>query len=215
MTNEVGSPTGAQPKRNRYVPAIIFGSLILVILASTLLFRAAVSGQVDLPGLLGTKNNGVLIKPPQPIAELPLRNADGSTFDYAKQPKLWSIVIPVNGYCDAQCEQTLYQTRQIHIALGKHTERARRYLLTSQFPLDAKFEKLLQEHPNLVVLNTSSADYSNYFARIDLSPAANHQYLLIDPNGWLMMYYQPEHDYKAVIKDLKFLISNSSEQEGN
>jgi hypothetical protein len=48
-----------------------------------------------------------------------------------------------------------------------------------------------------------------------LNPAANHQYLLIDPNGWLMMYYQPEHDYKAVIKDLKFLISNSSEQEGN
>jgi hypothetical protein len=212
MTNEMESPGLAQPKRNRYVPAIILGSLILVILASTLLFRAAVSGEVDLPGLLGTKNNGVLIKPPQPIAELPLRTGDGSPFDYAKQPKLWSIVIPVNGHCDAQCEQTLYQTRQIHIALGKHTERARRYLLTSQFPLDAQFENLLQQHPNLVVLSASAADYANYFARMNLNPAENHQYLLVDPNGWLMMYYRPDHDYKAVIKDLKFLISNSSEE---
>lgn len=198
-------------KRRRHVPAIIFGSLVLVILLSTLLFRAAVTGQVDLPELLGTSNNGVLINPPQPIAELPLTTADGQPFDYAAQPKLWSIVIPVTSTCDAQCEQMLYLTRQIHIALGKHTERVRRYLLTIGGPLDAEFETLLQQHPNLVVLRVDPHAYANYFMRAELDPVLNHQYLLVDPNGWLMMYYELTHDYKAVLKDLKFLISNSSE----
>ena len=106
--------------KNKRIPAIIMGSLILVVLASTLLFRAAVNGGVDLPALLGTKNSGVLIKPPRPIAELPLRFANGEIFDFAKQPKQWSIAIPVSAHCDTQCEQTLYLTRQIHIALGKN-----------------------------------------------------------------------------------------------
>ncbi len=200
--------------KNKQIPAIIMGSLILVILASTLLFRAAVNGHIDLPALLGTKNSGVLIKPPRAIAELPLQFANGDTFDFAKQPKQWSIAIPVVAHCDAQCEQTLYITRQIRTALGKHTERVRRYLIATEYPLDAEFENLLKQHPQLEVLRADAAEFSKYFARSDLQPLQNHQYLLIDPAGWLMMYYGPQHDGKAVLKDLKFLLTNSHEDEG-
>lgn len=208
--------TDSQPRAgNRRVPALILGSLVLVILLSTLLFRAAVGGQVDLPALLGTKNNGVLIKPPRPIAELPLQSVDGEVFDYAKQPKHWSILIPVGSHCDAGCEQTLYLTRQIHIALGKHADRVRRYLVTTGYPLDPQFEELLKQHPKLDVLRADSAVFDNYFAAIELKPIAQHQYLLVDPDGWLMMYYGPQHDGKVVIKDLKFLLTNSREQEGS
>lgn len=208
--------TNSQPaaKKNKHVPAIIMGSLILVILASTLLFRAAIKGQIDLPALLGTKNNGVLIRPPRPIAELPLQTAEGEPFDFAKQPKQWSIVIPVAAHCDEKCQQTLYITRQIHVALGKHSERVRRYLIATAFPLDNEFETLLKQHPKLEVLRADSAAFANYFTQSNLQPLQNHQYLILDPDGWFMMYYDPVHDGKAVLKDLKFLLTNSHENEG-
>lgn len=199
--------------RKKYVPAIIMGSLILVVLASTLLFRAAVKGDINLPELLGTKNNGVLIRPPRAIAELPLQSSSGEAFDFSKQPKQWSIVIPVTAHCDEQCQHMLYITRQIHVALGKHTERVRRYLIATGFPLDAEFENLLKQHPKLEILRADSAEFATYFARSELQPLQNHQYLLLDPEGWFMMVYDAQLDGKAVMKDLKFLLTNSHENE--
>lgn len=200
-------------QNNRRIPAIIMGSLIAVILASTLLFRAAVNGHIDLPALLGTKNNGVLIKPPRAIAELPLALANDEPFEFAKQPKRWSILIPVAAHCDSQCQHNLYITRQIHIALGKDANRVQRYLIATQWPLDSDFEKLLQEHPKLQVLKIDSAVFDRYFAQSQLQPVRDQQYVLVDPAGWLMMYYGPQHDGKVVMKDLKFLLTNSHEHE--
>lgn len=205
--------TDVKPTKKKYVPAIIMGSLILVVFASTLLFRAAIRGDIDLPALLGTKNNGTLIRPPRAIAELPLQTSAGETFDFAKQPKQWSIVIPVASHCDEQCQQMLYLTRQIHIALGKHTERVRRYLIATEFPLDAEFESVLKQHPKLEVLRADSAAFASYFSRSELQPLQNHQYLLLDPEGWFMMVYDMQLDGKAVLKDLKFLLTNSHENE--
>lgn len=205
--------SGSTKSNNRRIPAIMLGSLIAIILASTLLFRAAVNGQVDLPALLGTGNNGVLITPPRAIAELPLTLANGDAFEFAKQPKHWNLLIPVQAHCDNQCEQNLYLTRQIHIALGKHTERVKRYLIATQWPLDAAFETLLQQHPNMQILRADESTFTAYFVQSNLQPVRDQQYLLLDPAGWLMMYYNPQHDGKAVIKDLKFLLSNSHEDE--
>ncbi len=199
--------------KNKHIPAIIFGSLVLVIVVSTLLFRAAVTGQLDLPAMLGTKNRGVLIRPPQPIAELKLLSNNGEVFDFAKQPKQWTIVIPAGAHCDKQCEQTLYLTRQIHVALGKHADRVRRYLLVTEFPLDSEFENLLKQHPKLDILRADSSQFTEYFARVNLQPVRDNQYLILDPQGWFMMYYNPQHDGKAMLGDLKFLLTNSHEDE--
>ena len=201
--------------KNKFIPAIMMGSLILVVLVSTLLFRAAVTGRIDLPALLGTKNSGVLIQPPRAIAELSLQSSSGDPFDFAKQPKQWRIAIPVGSHCDEQCQQTLYITRQINISLGKDADRVRRYLIATEYPLDAEFENLLKQYPKLEVLRVDAAEFSQYFARADLQPLQNHQYFVIDPAGWLMMYYGPQHAGKAVMKDLKFLLTNSHEQEGS
>ena len=208
--------TDPQPAASKkYIPAIILGSLVIVVLASTLLFRAAVKGNIDLPALLGTKNNGVLIRPPLAIAGLPLSLGDGQSFDFAKQPKHWRLLIPVTAHCDAQCQQTLYITRQIHIALGKYADRLQRYIITTQYPLDAEFQELLKQHPKLGVLQAQPADFGRFFARDELRPLQKHQYFVLDPEGWLMMYYDPTHNGKAVLKDLKFLLRNSHEDEGN
>lgn len=205
--------TEPKARNNRRVPAIILGSLLVVMLISTLLFRAAVKGDIDLPALLGTKNNGVLIQPPQPIAGLPLLDANGGSFEFSKQPKQWTLLIPVAAHCEKQCEDTLYLTRQIHIALGKHSSRVRRYLLATEWPLDAGFERLLEQHPKLTIVRTGRGEFDRFFAKANLQPLRDQHYLLVDPDGWVMMHYRPNQDGKEVIQDLKFLLTNSREQE--
>ncbi len=203
----------SKAKRNSRVPALILGSLALVILISTLLFRAATTGKIDLPNVLGTKNNGTLITPPQPLADLPLQIAGGNTFQLDALPKQWNLLIPVARHCDEQCQQTLYTTRQLHIALGKNARRVRRFLVTTEYPLDAEFERLLSEHPKLEVLTADAATFAQFFAKANLQPLRDRQYFIADPNGWVMMYYNDTHNGKAVMADLKFLLTNSHEDE--
>jgi cytochrome oxidase Cu insertion factor (SCO1/SenC/PrrC family) len=198
--------------RGRSIPLLILGTIVLVILVSTLLFRAAVLGHIDLPALLGTRNNGVLISPPLPLKDLTIQTASGEAFDYSALPARWTVLIPVGSSCDAQCQQTLYLTRQIHIALGKNADRVRRFVLSTAYPLDAEFEKLLQQHPNMEVLKTDPAAFAQFFARAgSLQPLQNHLFFLVDPQGWVMMYYSPEHGGKAIMTDIKLLLANSPE----
>ncbi|MET0378177.1 MAG: hypothetical protein ABW049_04220 [Spongiibacteraceae bacterium] len=188
---------------------LILGMLIGVVALSTVLYWAATSGRVNLPALLGTKNNGDLISPPRPIAELALRSLDGQAFDFAKQKPHWTLLIPVASHCDAACEKNLYQTRQTHVALGKNAGRVQRYLVSKDGAPDAAFEQLLTQHTGVQMLLADPIAFDKYFA--DLVPA--HTYFVVDPAGWMMMAYGSDHDYHGVISDLKFLLSNSRENE--
>lgn len=200
----------------RRVPLIILGTLVLVIVLSTLLFRASVLGHIDLPALLGTKNHGVLIRPPQRLADLPIEFANGEGFQFDKLPAQWTMLIPVAGHCDEACQQTLYVTRQIQIAQGKNSDRVRRFVLANAYPLDGAFEQLLQrEHSKAQVLKTDAAAFDRFFAATGMAePLRSNAWFLVDPEGWVMMYYTPQHDFKAVMADLKFLLGNSHENEG-
>jgi cytochrome oxidase Cu insertion factor (SCO1/SenC/PrrC family) len=202
----------SKAKSNSRVPALILGSLVLVIFISTLLFRASVNGTINLPELLGTKNNGTLITPPQLLADLPLHVAGADQFQFDKLPKQWTLLIPVANHCDQQCQQTLYITRQLHIALGKNTERVRRIFVATA-PLDADFERLMAEHPKVQVLMAEPTAFTQFFAKAGLEPLRDRQYFIVDPNGWVMMYYNDRHNGKAVMADLKFLLTNSHENE--
>jgi cytochrome oxidase Cu insertion factor (SCO1/SenC/PrrC family) len=212
LTSNQQSPAAGW--RNRRIPLLILGAFVLVIVISTLLYRASVLGQVDLPAMLGTKNNGTLITPPRQIDDLPLQSANGESFRYSALPAQWSMLIPVRQPCDEACRQTLYMTRQIHTALGKESSRVRRFVVTANYPLDAEFERILQEHPKLQVLKAESAALAQFFAQVGGAQALpDNAYFIVDPQGWVMMYYTPAHDGRAVLDDLKFLLKNSHEQE--
>jgi hypothetical protein len=45
-------------------------------------------------------------------------------------------------------------------------------------------------------------------------PLRDRQYFIVDPEGWTMMYYRDQQDGKEVMADLKFLLTNSHENEG-
>lgn len=214
-----------QIRNNRLVLLTIAGIPLTMILAATWLWYYVMQGDLDLVGALGTANRGELVQPPRQLDDVDLHEDTGSSFKYADFDHKWTLVIPVAGAsCDSNCENTLYLTRQIHVAMGKGFNRIRRlYLseaesgkitldvaqLSDQRPAPAGFSALLEaDHRGLKVLTLAQGGYQQLFP--EHAEDASTWYL-VDPAGWVMMSYNSEIPYKEVISDLKFLLKNSSE----
>ena len=163
---------------NRMVLLLIAGIPVTMILGATWLWYFVVRGDLDVVGTLGTANRGMLVQPPRQIAEVDVLEPNGSEFRYLNLEPKWTMVIPGQaGHCDTICENALYQTRQIHIALGKEYNRLRRFYvsetgpdstrldvreLSDKRPVPATFASFLaQEHRGLrpLVVDTGGLDH--------------------------------------------------------
>ena len=210
---------------NRMVLLLIAGVPLIMILSATWLWYFVVRGDLDLVGTLGTANRGTLVKPPRQIDEAILLEPDGRPFVYAELEPRWTMLIPgAGGRCDASCEATLYETRQIHTAMGKEYNRLRRLyvseaapddtLLTVQqlsdgHPVPAGFSAYLaNEHRGLQSLVLGPGQIDELFAEYRAEPGT---WYLVDPAGWIMMSYDDTVSYKDVMADLKFLLNNSGD----
>ncbi len=145
-----------------------------------------------------TTNNGTLIQPPIQLSELKL-----------EPEHKWLLLIPVGKSCDANCEETLHMTRQIHIGLGKYTPRIQRVILT-QTKIDSAFEALLAREHNEVKL--ISIDGTSTLAELKRLASGQFEQMVfvMDPNGNIMMYFTPDQVGKPMLKDLKHLLKISS-----
>ena len=127
--------------------------------------------------------------------------------------------------CDADCNELLYLTRQIRIAIGRDYQRTQR-LLVVDTPLEtiqstgeavagesgsnsestlvgALLPQLEREHVDLKVWRRNGQ------AVVPDGQLMPNSWYLVDPSGWVMMRYSTEVNYKDVIGDLKFLLKNS------
>ncbi len=232
MTDPMGNTAPeldpATVNRNRLVLLTIAGIPVTMILAATWLWYFVVNGDLDLVGSLGTANNGRLLEPPRPVAELGLVDQAGEAYALAAravargEPK-WTLLVPAPGACDAACEHRLYLTRQIHVAMGKEFKRLQRAwvgdrrVAETPFPVDtlsdgaeapATFARYLEtQHVGLLTLGANGADLRAQFPELAESPDT---WYLVDPAGWVMMAYDDSVNYKDVMADLKFLLKNSA-----
>lgn len=216
---------GDNRTNNRMVLLLIAGIPVTMILGATWLWYFVVRGDLDLVGTLGTANRGALVQPPRQIDEADVREPNGSDFKYLNLEPKWTMVIPgAAGRCDADCESTLYLTKQIHTAMGKEYNRLRRIYvsetgpsetrlsvqeLSDKRPAPASFATFLaQEHRGLKPLVLDAGGMDALFAEYRTDPA---RWYLVDPSGWVMMSYNRDNSYKDVIADLKFLMKNSGD----
>jgi len=207
-SNERGAPLDArQITRNRFFLVVVFLIPVLTILAATFVFKTGI-GMPD-----ATSNKGVLVLPPQQLDDIEIFRKSAARFNFTMQESwAWSIVVPGDGECDAQCVQTLWFTRQLHALVGQKSHRVRRYYLNvGEQNSAAMADLMLREHPKLETLYTSRQQFDRLLAGIDepLEPIKNNQYFLVDPKGFVMMYYTPEHTGKEVLRDLRFLLKQS------
>lgn len=211
-------------RSNRMILLLIGGIPVTMILTATWLWFFVVRGDLDVVGVLGTANRGTLVQPPRQLDELTLRDETGTEVKFSELEPRWAMVIPAGGgRCDEACENTLYVTRQIHLAMGKEFNRLRRLYISDHSARDTQFavsalsdgrpapaaetfaQYLSTEHRDLQNLTLSAADYAQLFPE---RAADSSTWYLLDPAGWIMMSYNDQVPYKDVIADLKFLLKN-------
>lgn len=211
--------------RNRMVLLLIGGIPVTMILLATWLWYFVAQGDLDLVDILGTGNRGTLVQPPRQLDNQTLRDESGQDVKFADLEPRWAMVVPAaGGRCDEACEQSLYVTRQIHVAMGKELNRLRRLYVSTDPTTDTEMavrelsdghpapaagefgRYLATEHVGLQALTLSATSYSELFPE---HVADSSTWYLVDPAGWVMMSYNKEVPYKDVIADLKFLLKNS------
>ena len=210
----------------RAILLLIAGLPVTMILASTWLWYFVERGDIDIIGALGTANSGELLPEPLNIRELQFEAADGSQASLATSEPKWTMMLVNDGpSCDADCNELLYLTRQIRIAIGRDYQRTQR-LLVVDTPLEAiqssgetdaresgsnsentlagaLMPQLQSDHVDLKVWRRNDQ------VVVPEGQLMPNSWYLVDPSGWVMMRYSTEVNYKDVIGDLKFLLKNS------
>ena len=201
MTEVTSSPK--KNSKSKYAILFLIGLPIITVTLSTLMFMTG----VGIP--TATTNKGTLVRPAKQISTLKLTDVKGELFEYRNGAR-WSFILPERGLCKEECEKRLYLTRQVHIALGKNANALRRIYLNMGPSLSASFLKNVQaEHPRLLIANVDESDWADFSSEFTSDISDSTAYYLVDPAGFVMMYYTSENNYKELIKDLKALISRA------
>lgn len=179
------------------------------LLITALLFAAPVILAVvmhNFPGLitLGTKNHGTLITPARPLDTISLM-VNGEAADKALVEGKWTWATFINGKCDKACNEQLYKSRQVRLALGKDMDKGQRILV--QIGTPAMLEQaLLDAHPDLIIASAdANAEWLPAF-HDDSGTLDTGLLYLIDPLGNLMMVYPQEIEGPKILKDIQRLV---------
>jgi len=160
----------------------------------------------------GTTNHGTLVHPARPLS-LPaeMRAGDVSLNDYLRGK--WTLLYFGDADCDAACNTSLYNMRQVRIAQNEDMRRVQRLFLLRGDTLPEALSNLLeQEYPDMTVARIT-ADQARQIAPDFLIEGVPMQgagrVYIIDPLGNLMMYYPAGADPRGMLKDLQKLLKYS------
>ncbi|WP_336367788.1 hypothetical protein [Marinobacter sp. C2H3] len=203
-SNASARPTAADVRRARRTAGLLFVLGFGPMLLATVMYY---TGWLT-PN--GQTNRGELIQPPLPVAGLALQTADGEPLGHRFGPAVgepqWLLLV-VAGRCGADCEQLLYLTRQVNIALGKNANRVSRAALLAEVSDDlaGRWSEAYGRTERLSVMPGQTPAWPD-----GLVPASAPGVLLVDPHGNLVMRYGPSHTGKDILTDLKHLLKLSN-----
>lgn len=154
-------------------------------------------------------NRGVLLQPPAGIAQMHLQGSEGEALADRFGPEVvdpeWLLMV-VSADCGAACEDLLYRTRQVNIAIGKNANRVNRSAWLGSVPGDlaARWD---DEYPAMERLSIAGDQAPQWPAGV--VPEQEPRILLVDPFGNVIMHYGSEHTGKDMLEDLKHLLKLS------
>jgi len=151
---------------------------------------------------------------PQSLNHGHLLNPPIAFQNYQKQiPKnlqgKWLLLHVLKKPCEKDCQQNIYKTRQIRIALGKERERLIRVIVTAAETPDPNIAKILPRYKNeLFHIAIAKSQIMNMLKQ---SPASSDIGLLfvVDPDGNIILSYQPTIMSEWLLQDLKRLLKVS------
>jgi hypothetical protein len=147
---------------------------------------------IELPGNIRTRNDMAL------------------PADYLKGK--WTLVYLGDADCDETCLQNIYKMRQVRLAQNENMRRVQRLFLVTGTDVPPALATALENYPqmDLALLTAGQTGVIAPLFQVDEVEAGTAERVyLIDPLGYLMMYYAPEAEPKGMLKDLKKLLKYS------
>ena len=203
------SEQSANSPRNRGMKIQIWIMLIMVgsvMLAGTLMVPTTEEERQQMIELLGTTNQGTLIKPAIDIT---------SALDEESASSLkWKILVAGGQSCDDSCQQVILDTRQVHILMGKLVRRAERVYLADAAQLDGEeFDQLALAHPHLNIQRSGLAELSALLASSSMGwDFSDTRYMVVTPDNDAILYYTQDDDVMGLLDDLKHLLKYSPDR---
>jgi len=154
----------------------------------------------------GGAEHGSLIKPPRQLENaLFLRVNEDSTEQVSLYGK-WSMLIFIDGPCEAECEENLYRLRQIRLATGRQMQRIQRIAIVDQSENSRFSDNLSKSFPGQLYVSRKDLgkDFLQQFQGLELDDKS--AIFLIDTRGFLMMRYPGNTDPSGIIRDLSRLL---------
>jgi hypothetical protein len=204
-TDQIAIPEARVRAARRRLLLMFFLPVVVICAAYVVFFTG-----LGIPS--ATTNRGDLVSPPVDLRGLAFRGEAGPMMADEVLGD-WLMVYVGDGDCDAECTERLWLTRQIRTALGKESHRVQRLYLDPDPVADAPLRRLLDaEHRDLRWLHVDGQAWDALLAASDAPSRAAGAFYLVDPRGFLMMAYTPEHAGKDTIEDLRFLMRYSWER---
>ncbi len=150
----------------------------------------------------GSVAHGILIGNPPSLADHAVSLPDGATAAFTGK---WSLLYVSNGSCAGECQQALYQLRQVRQALGRDMSRVQRYFITTGGAPDA--ELMHSAHPDLIVIDGAATGGTVLAA---LGSYGEADVFVVDPLGNIMMRFPAGTSMKDMHKDLSLLLKAST-----
>src|ERR1700675_5189603 len=103
----------------------------------------------------GRVNGGDLIEPPRPLPSLalPLQSSGETASDFLKRK--WTLLYVQQWRCAERCRTSLYETRQVRLALDRDMNRVQRVFIADGDCCDSQF--LHEQHPDLIAVRMNPA----------------------------------------------------------
>lgn len=155
----------------------------------------------------GTNNRGQLVQPTVDLPALKMQTLDGRTFDLASAQGNWSLLLLAGSSCGDGCMQNLFHLRQIRLAMGEDRYRVRRLMLLTDGGETAGLAQRLEPFEGTQVLVGPGDTREKMLGLLAVNgDATEGRVYTIDPQGRLILSYQPNPPWKDVLKDLQHLI---------
>ena len=124
----------------------------------------------------------------------------------------WTLVYIGDADCNDICLQDLYKMRQVRLAQNEDIKRVQRLFLLTDTGIPEALANTLKNYPGMDValLLPEQADaIASLFAVDEVAVQGAGRVYLVDPLGYLMMYYPPDAEPGGILKDLKKLLKYS------
>lgn len=138
---------------------------------------------------------------PQPFPYAQLVDMKGKPLPHSEVADGWLMVYAAPGACDAECQHTLYLTRQSRTAQGKGSMRLDRLWVITDATVPAA--DLLAAHPDLLLARPVAVEKISELGGIKTAPRYVH---LVDRRGQIVMRYSDNPEPMKFIKEVGRLI---------